>query len=153
MVIGTDVGNVCEEIKKLGKFEENAKADGEEKTGIVAAFFGTLTAIFQPIIPALAGSGMIKALLALLVELKLVDAGSMNGGCAADLYAGITGIHTFSSTTAGIFALPVYIGGEGFGNVINAERAQRSCRKKEKCALPRTARWHPFLIPDMRWAW
>lgn len=76
VVIGTDVGNVCEEIKKLGRFEENAAADGEEKTGIVAAFFGTLTAIFQPIIPALAGSGMIKALLALLVALKLVDAGS-----------------------------------------------------------------------------
>lgn len=76
VVIGTDVGNVCEEIKKLGKFEENAAADSGEKTGIVAAFFGTLTAIFQPIIPALAGSGMIKALLALLVALKLVDAGS-----------------------------------------------------------------------------
>lgn len=76
VVIGTDVGNVCEEIKKLGKFEENAKADSEEKTGIVAAFFGTLTAIFQPIIPALAGSGMIKALLALLVACKLVDSGS-----------------------------------------------------------------------------
>lgn len=76
VVIGTDVGNVCEEIKKLGKFEENAKADSEEKTGIVAAFFGTLTAIFQPIIPALAGSGMIKALLALLVACKLVDPGS-----------------------------------------------------------------------------
>ena len=30
------------------------------------------------------------------------------------------GIHTFSSTTAGIFALPVYIGGESFSNVINA---------------------------------
>lgn len=76
VVIGTDVGNVCEEIKKLGKFEENAAADSEEKKGFVAVFFGTLTAIFQPIIPALAGSGMIKALLALLVALKLVDAGS-----------------------------------------------------------------------------
>lgn len=76
VVIGTDVGNVCEEIRKLGSFEENAKADSEEKNGIIAAFFGTLTAIFQPIIPALAGSGMIKALLALLVATKLVDAGS-----------------------------------------------------------------------------
>lgn len=76
VVIGTDVGNVCEEIKKLGKFEENAAADNAEKNGIIAAFFGTLTAIFQPIIPALAGSGMIKALLALLVALKLVDSGS-----------------------------------------------------------------------------
>lgn len=76
VVIGTDVGNVCDEIKKLGKFEENAAADSAEKNGIIAAFFGTLTAIFQPIIPALAGSGMIKALLALLVALKLVDPGS-----------------------------------------------------------------------------
>ena len=47
-----------------------------EKTGIVSMFFGTLTAIFQPVIPALAGSGMIKALLALLVALKLVDSAS-----------------------------------------------------------------------------
>lgn len=76
VVIGTDVGNVCDEIKKLGRFEENAAADSAEKNGIIAAFFGTLTAIFQPIIPALAGSGMIKALLALLVALKLVDSGS-----------------------------------------------------------------------------
>ena len=76
VVIGTDVGNVCDEIKKLGKFEENAAADSTEKNGIIAAFFGTLTAIFQPIIPALAGSGMIKALLALLVALKLVGPGS-----------------------------------------------------------------------------
>lgn len=76
VVIGTDVGNVCDEIKKLGRFEESAAADGAEKNGIIAAFFGTLTAIFQPIIPALAGSGMIKALLALLVALKLVDPGS-----------------------------------------------------------------------------
>ena len=76
VVIGTDVGNVCEEIKKLGKFEENAASDSAEKTGIIATVFGTLTAIFQPIIPALAGSGMIKALLALLVALKLVDPGS-----------------------------------------------------------------------------
>lgn len=76
VVIGTDVGNVCDEIKKLGRFEENTASASAEKTGIVAAFFGTLTAIFQPIIPALAGSGMIKALLALLVALKLVDPGS-----------------------------------------------------------------------------
>ena len=57
VVIGTDVGNVCDEIKKLGKFEENAAADSTEKNGIIAAFFGTLTAIFQPIIPALAEIG------------------------------------------------------------------------------------------------
>ena len=79
VVIGTDVGNVCDEIKKLGNFGDNmapADNDKEEKKGIVSMFFGTLTAIFQPVIPALAGSGMIKALLALLVALHLVDSGS-----------------------------------------------------------------------------
>lgn len=76
IVIGTDVGNVCDEIKKLGNFSETSTADSGEKTGFVGMFFGTLTAIFQPIIPALAGSGMIKALLALLVALNIVDAGS-----------------------------------------------------------------------------
>lgn len=76
VVIGTEVSNVCEEIKKLGQFGENAPAENGEKKGFAAMFFGTLTDIFQPIIPALAGSGMIKALLALLVALKLIDTGS-----------------------------------------------------------------------------
>lgn len=76
VVIGTDVGVVCDEIHKLGKFDTTTKSGGNEPTGIVGAFFGTLTAIFQPIIPALAGSGMIKALLALLVAFKLVSTGS-----------------------------------------------------------------------------
>lgn len=75
IIIGTDVANVCEEMKKLGSFTESAEGE-EEKKGPAAAFFGTLTAIFTPVIPALAGSGMIKALLALLVAFKAVEAGS-----------------------------------------------------------------------------
>lgn len=75
VVIGTDVSHVCDEIKKLGHFGEETQAP-KEKKGIVAGFFGGLTAIFQPIIPALAGSGMIKALLALLVFVGWIDSGS-----------------------------------------------------------------------------
>lgn len=75
VVIGTEVGDVCAALKKLGQFEENSAAP-QEKTGVVNAFFGALTAIFQPIIPALAGSGMIKALLSLVVFLGWVDNGS-----------------------------------------------------------------------------
>lgn len=44
VVIGTDVGNVCDEIKKLGNFGDNmapADNDKEEKKGIVSMFFGT----------------------------------------------------------------------------------------------------------------
>lgn len=78
IVIGTEVGSVCDEVKKLGNFGDQAVSGGggDEKTGPAARFFGLLTAIFQPIIPALAGSGMIKAFLALLVAFKLVDSAS-----------------------------------------------------------------------------
>ncbi len=76
IIIGTDVSNVCEEIKKLGNFDGSTAPRSEEKTGPVNTFFGTLTAIFTPFIPALAGSGMIKALLALLVAVGVITSGS-----------------------------------------------------------------------------
>lgn len=78
IVIGTDVSNVCDAIQKLGGFKDGgASAQQAEKSGnIVMRFFGTLTAIFQPVIPALAGSGMIKALLALLVATHVISNGS-----------------------------------------------------------------------------
>ena len=77
VVIGTEVGSVCQEVKKLGNFGDTASIqDDGAKKGILAMFFGTLTDIFQPVIPALAGSGMIKALLALMVATKLVNSQS-----------------------------------------------------------------------------
>ena len=77
VVIGTDVVDVCTELKKLGGFHSDTSAQQSSQDGnIVMRFFGTLTAIFQPIIPALAGSGMIKALLALLVATHLVSSDS-----------------------------------------------------------------------------
>lgn len=78
IIIGTDVSLVCDELKKLGNFEEtsNEAEQKEEKIGLVNEFFGTLTAIFTPVIPALAGSGMIKALLALMVSLGIITSGS-----------------------------------------------------------------------------
>lgn len=77
VVIGTEVGSVCQEVKNLGDFKDTASIqDDGAKKGIIAMFFGTLTDIFQPVIPALAGSGMIKALLALMVATKLVNSQS-----------------------------------------------------------------------------
>lgn len=78
VVIGTEVGEVCDAIQKLGDFRSAAAApeQTDENTNIVMRFFGTLTAIFQPIIPALSGSGMIKALLALLVAMHMIDSSS-----------------------------------------------------------------------------
>lgn len=77
IIIGTNVSKVCDEIHKLGNFAENSSSDSEDnETGIINKVLGTITAIFTPIIPALAGSGMIKALLAVLKLFGLVDAGT-----------------------------------------------------------------------------
>ena len=60
------------------------------------------------------------ALYGVTLKLKRPLIATCIGGGVAGLYAGITHLHTYSSTTAGLLALPVYIGGDGFGNVINA---------------------------------
>ena len=77
IIIGTHVSKVCDEIHKLGNFGENSSSDSDDKeTGIINRILGTITAIFTPVIPALAGSGMIKALLAVLKLFGLVDVDS-----------------------------------------------------------------------------
>ena len=77
IIVGTYVSKVCDEIHKLGNFGENASSDSDDKeTGIINKILGTITAIFTPVIPALAGSGMIKALLAVLKLFGWVDVDS-----------------------------------------------------------------------------
>ncbi|EOR26340.1 PTS system beta-glucoside-specific EIIBCA component BglP [Clostridium sartagoforme AAU1] len=76
VIIGTDVSKVCDEIHKLGNFGENESSSEENETGIINKVLGTITAIFTPVIPALAGSGMIKAVLAILKAFGLVDVGT-----------------------------------------------------------------------------
>lgn len=77
IIIGTNVSKVCDEIHKLGKFGETSSSDSEDKeTGIINKILGTITAIFTPVIPALAGSGMIKALLAVLKLFGVVSVDS-----------------------------------------------------------------------------
>lgn len=70
VVIGTDVAKVYTAMQEQAHFPSELASDSnqsEEKEGIINKVLGTITAIFQPIIPAIAGSGMIKAVLALLV--------------------------------------------------------------------------------------
>ena len=84
-----------------------AKNKDLKQLGISAGFTG-LMGITEP------------ALYGVTLKYKRPLYAAVIGGGVAGLYAGITGIHTYSSTTAGLLALPVYIGGSGFGNVINA---------------------------------
>ena len=80
VVIGTHVKYVFEEIEKLvgpRKTEETEKSDQEqEKKSVPGIIIDFVAGTFQPIIPALSGAGMIKALLALLMVAKLITAES-----------------------------------------------------------------------------
>ena len=56
VVIGTDVSNVCDEIKKMKNFDGTEKTSKKEGS-IINRVIGAITAIFQPIIPAICGAG------------------------------------------------------------------------------------------------
>lgn len=75
IVIGTDVADVFEELEPLvGELKE--ASEQEQKKGVVDTVVDFVSSIFMPVIPALSGAGMLKALLALFVVFNLFDATS-----------------------------------------------------------------------------
>lgn len=74
IVIGPNVADVFEEIEPLLDVSKNvsSKNDSKEKTNIGAKIIDFVSGTFQPIIPALSGAGMVKAVLALLVVFNVI---------------------------------------------------------------------------------
>lgn len=72
VVIGTHVADVFEEIEKLVKITGNEDVSKGEKKSIPNAIIDFVAGTFQPIIPALSGAGMVKAVLALLVVFNVI---------------------------------------------------------------------------------
>lgn len=73
VVIGTHVKDVFEEVEKIVGPLENKPAEPTEKKGIVSTVIDFVSGTFQPIIPALSGAGMVKAVLALLVTFNMIS--------------------------------------------------------------------------------
>lgn len=78
VVIGTHVADVFEEIEKL---VDTGKAKGtqdaaEEKQNVLERIIDFVAGVFQPVIPALSGAGMVKALLALLMVANVISSQS-----------------------------------------------------------------------------
>lgn len=77
VVIGMHVTEVYEEcVKFISTRDEADKKDGEEKAdsgSILDRATSFISSAFAPIVAALAGAGMVKALLAVLVAFHLVD--------------------------------------------------------------------------------
>lgn len=72
VVIGPQVADVFEEIEKYIDVSGDSGEQPNEKKGFWNTVIDFVSNVFQPIIPALSGAGMIKALLALLIVFKLV---------------------------------------------------------------------------------
>lgn len=64
---------ISEEMKHSEENDGNRELDREEKTTIVNRIISVISTTFTPVIPALIGGGMIKAVLSILVLAKLVD--------------------------------------------------------------------------------
>lgn len=75
IIIGTHVAQVHDAIIKIGGITSGTVSSNqdEEKKGIVSTVLEAISSIFMPVIGSIAGAGMIKALLALLVAMNLID--------------------------------------------------------------------------------
>ncbi|GFP74415.1 beta-glucoside-specific PTS transporter subunit IIABC [Clostridium fungisolvens] len=72
VIIGSDVANVYAEINKIASFDNDASNDAKDGKGPVVKVLDTISGIFTPIIPAITGAGMLKAVMALLVAFKVI---------------------------------------------------------------------------------
>jgi PTS system beta-glucosides-specific IIC component len=72
VIIGSDVANVYSEINKFGNFDNDSKSESSDDKGPVVKVLDTIAGIFTPIIPAITGAGMLKAVMALLVTFKVI---------------------------------------------------------------------------------
>ena len=76
VVIGMEVAECYEEVVKLLTPNKDRPAEAlPEKKKLFDLVADFISSIFSPIVPALAGAGMIKALLALLSAFHLIDTG------------------------------------------------------------------------------
>ena len=78
VVIGPDVPQVYQQVVALGGFEtaapvEDAKAARDDQRSKLSRVLEAIASIFQPIIPAITGAGLLKAFMALFVTLGWLD--------------------------------------------------------------------------------
>ncbi len=79
VVIGSDVPNVYRELNKLGDFEgssDKKDAKSNEEKSVLIRILDTVSGIFTPIIPAITGAGILKAVLALLTVFNVIGTDS-----------------------------------------------------------------------------
>lgn len=70
VIVGNDVVEVYDEVLKLGNFSgQTASNEPTEKQKLSTVFLEFLVGVFQPLVPAIAGAGILKSLLILLATI------------------------------------------------------------------------------------
>lgn len=73
VIIGNTVSDVYQELIKLGNFNISKGEEKTQKKGVLTTVFDTIAGVFTPIIPAIAGCGMLKGFLGLFSALGLIS--------------------------------------------------------------------------------
>ena len=74
VIIGTEVPKVYNELINISNLEGSKEESSEkEKGNLVARFFNTISSIFTPLLPALAGAGILRGILLLIEQLGWID--------------------------------------------------------------------------------
>ncbi|GGP08452.1 beta-glucoside-specific PTS transporter subunit IIABC [Oceanobacillus neutriphilus] len=75
VIVGTDVNYIYKELVKLGKFDEDSIDSGNAKDNRskMAKVIDIIAGTFTPIIPVLAGAGMLKAVIAIINGFNLLS--------------------------------------------------------------------------------
>ena len=76
IVIGTNVKDYYDLFSKEMELSNNAESQNNSKNskkGIISIFMDIVSGVFGPIVPAIAGAGMIKGLLAGFIALKIIS--------------------------------------------------------------------------------
>lgn len=98
VVIGSDVSDYYTAITKEVGLSEQTDSSTEKKKIDLNSVFEIISGAFSPLIPALAGSGMLKALLTILTQFNLLSAESST-------YATLS-----AASNAVFYFLPIFLG-------------------------------------------
>ncbi len=76
VIIGNDVSEVYKQLVKLGDLgsgDSSSNKQKEDNRGVVSKVLDTIAGMFTPVIPVLAGAGMLKAIVAILSAFDLLS--------------------------------------------------------------------------------
>lgn len=73
IVIGTDVDDYFQPLAKELGLDGTTENQTKEQKGLVSLFMDTVSGVFGPLVPAIAGAGMIKGLMAGLAALNIIS--------------------------------------------------------------------------------